>query len=277
MTDPTRLLDEGGDDLGSRLLRTGKASRPRPASMERALVAASLAAASSAAVGKVAGAAGGALLSAKWAVVGIATVGLVALGAATLAPRSGSLGSAQQVSPPERRATPVTNERTAETTSEPLASTDSTATQQATADVKPTPPPAHRAAAPTARRQVTSPPAAVAAAVPETPATASQPSAAPTAELAANHATLAEELTAMDEARRAVAARRPAHALRILDDYAANYPRARFAQEAFVLRIEALVQSGQRSTALTLARRFLASYPKSTAARKVRALVGISD
>ena len=83
---------------------------------------------------------------------------------------------------------------------------------------------------------------------------------------------LAAETGALDEARSALRSGQPAQALRALDSYSKSFPRGAMAQEATVLRIEALSQLGDRSGADALAARVLRAHPTSPLAPRVRAL-----
>jgi hypothetical protein len=94
---------------------------------------------------------------------------------------------------------------------------------------------------------------------PTTPASAASP--------------LAAETAALDAARAALRSHRPADALRALDSYDAKFPRGVLAPEAMVMRIEALVGVGDRAGAQRLADTFLAAWPNSPLAARVRALV----
>ncbi len=84
---------------------------------------------------------------------------------------------------------------------------------------------------------------------------------------------LSQEVAFLDAARQMVGTN-PAGTLRALDDYQSQFPHGDLAPEALVLRIEALVRSGQRPAADELAREYLARNPGSPHARKIRALLG---
>jgi len=127
--------------------------------------------------------------------------------------------------------------------------------------------------------QAASPPAAVEVppAPPPTPvATESpRPSAAPTSAPSAG-GDLREEIASMDRARAAVRAGDGKGALAALVEHQRRFPRGTFAQEATVLRIEALVQLGQTGAAQTLGKKFLAAHPESPHAERVERLLGAS-
>jgi hypothetical protein len=85
---------------------------------------------------------------------------------------------------------------------------------------------------------------------------------------------LSEELAALDAARRQLSGGDAQRALRSLDDYARRFQRPRLTTEATVLRIEALVASGNRASAQRLGRAFLARQSNSPYERRVRSLLG---
>ena len=78
----------------------------------------------------------------------------------------------------------------------------------------------------------------------------------------------------MDRARAAVRARDGKGALAALADYQRRFPRGTFAQEAMVLRIEALVQIGETGAARALGKKFLAAHPESPHAERIERLLG---
>jgi hypothetical protein len=80
---------------------------------------------------------------------------------------------------------------------------------------------------------------------------------------------LREEIRLIDAARAAVAARSSTQALSLLRRYSVSYPGGTFGQEAAVLRMEALEQSGQRDKARALARDFLSRHAGSPLAERV--------
>ncbi|MFZ5892015.1 MAG: hypothetical protein ACOY0T_13245 [Myxococcota bacterium] len=85
---------------------------------------------------------------------------------------------------------------------------------------------------------------------------------------------LADELAAVEQARRALIRKDAAQSLRLLDDYTRRFSPRRLDAEATVLRIEALAQSGDRAGAQRLGQSFLAKNPQGPYARRVRSLIG---
>ena len=82
------------------------------------------------------------------------------------------------------------------------------------------------------------------------------------------------QIAAMDHARASLTAGDASGSLRALDKYDRDFPRGAFAQEANVLRVEALTASGDLAAARALATRLLAANPNSPYARRIRAVTG---
>jgi hypothetical protein len=78
-----------------------------------------------------------------------------------------------------------------------------------------------------------------------------------------------DEIRLLDHARSAVRSGASAKALRALAKYDQRYPRGQFRQEAQVLRMEALKQTGESERAALLAKRFLAEHPESPHVERV--------
>ena len=85
---------------------------------------------------------------------------------------------------------------------------------------------------------------------------------------------LSAELTAIEEARRALGEKNHGEALRLLDAYRKRFPRPRLGTEATVLRIETLVGMGDRAAAVATGKAFLARNADGPYARRVRSLIG---
>jgi hypothetical protein len=84
---------------------------------------------------------------------------------------------------------------------------------------------------------------------------------------------LGEQVAALDRARRALGDGDAVGALRDLDDYQSRFPRGALAEEAEVLRVEALLAEGDRASAARAGARFLAAHPESPHAARVRSLL----
>jgi hypothetical protein len=85
--------------------------------------------------------------------------------------------------------------------------------------------------------------------------------------------TLAEEVAALDLARRALDARDPARALGMLDAHERRFDKPRLAPEATLLRIETLIAAERRDDARRLAQGLLSSQPDTPHAERVRAIL----
>ena len=93
------------------------------------------------------------------------------------------------------------------------------------------------------------------------------------AQSAAIGPSLADEVAALDEARRTLSRGDANGALAALDGYNRTFPRGVLRETASVLRVEALARSGNRAAAVALAQRLLRAHPKSPYAVKLRSLV----
>jgi hypothetical protein len=84
---------------------------------------------------------------------------------------------------------------------------------------------------------------------------------------------LREETVLLDRARAVIVAGDPGAGLVALDRYTATFPRGALAPEAALLRIKALVMSGDRSRARALARSFMAARPRDPHIEELRSLL----
>jgi hypothetical protein len=84
---------------------------------------------------------------------------------------------------------------------------------------------------------------------------------------------LSEELAALDAVRSTLAHGDPTGALARLDNYNRSFPKGRLQLEAEVLRIDALMKSGQEDLAKKRAQAFLTKHPNSVLASRVRGLL----
>jgi hypothetical protein len=85
---------------------------------------------------------------------------------------------------------------------------------------------------------------------------------------------LAQELRALEAARRALVQGDPRRSLALLDEYAGKFSKPRLTAEATVLRIEALSASGETTRAHKLGKDFLARHANGPYERRVRSLIG---
>jgi outer membrane protein assembly factor BamD (BamD/ComL family) len=78
------------------------------------------------------------------------------------------------------------------------------------------------------------------------------------------------ELEALRAIRAALASQEPARALTLLDGFDSRFGAAALAEEAILLRVEALADSGRASEAQQLGAAFLAKNPESAYATGIR-------
>jgi hypothetical protein len=275
MTDPQRLLEESGDDFERALLRSSRVDEPAPRAAARVAAAlgvgsaivsgASTASGTGATLGVTAGKAG-AWVVAKWVGFGIVAGGVTVAGLQLA--RTASKGS------PVEHAEHAEHAALAPPPAAQHNGPDTRAGEVATPAIAPEPASVHaqpeRARGADAVRQ----PA-------HAPAAAAEPSAARFDDLAApvasaprtSPASIAGEVSALDRARNAIAARKPADALAALDEYERGGSRM-LAQEAAVLRVEALLLAGNRAGAAALARRLVEAEPQSPHAPRWREIAG---
>lgn len=285
MRDPMRLIDSA-DEFERDLLRSADADHPARARRARSLAALGMTAAAASTTTTVAGAGVGApaavtvsnVLLVKW--VGVAVVALVASAGTVHALRKSREESSKVALVQQTRAsgTATPHDGAWQPVAPPAASDPPEPPVQ---PVEPQPPEHVRVAPPQPLRlgDVRDPPALAPLAQPPAesleappnpshgPAASTHPSAAPASD------TLAAEVAALDDARTALRNRQPARTLALLDDYARRYPRGTLAQEAALLRIEALLAQGNRAEARRFGRSFLEASPGSPLAARVRALL----
>ena len=269
-----RLIEEGGTKLEVDLLRVAREEDPPDGAALRTLAALGLGSAALSSSTALASAGAGAAaagtraglmaIAMKWvgvgAVGGAVTLGAVQgakqLGSSWSEPRpvavaqSGQEGSAGQEKPISRP-------------SEPL---PSPASEQE--------PPAGRVPPGAAPQPLDRPFAGSAPADPGEPAAVAN--AEPEALRAAGtppSRSLAPEIALVDEARRAVAANRPNDALGLLARHAEQFPQGQLVPEATYLRIQALMERGDRQAAAELGRRYLGWMPDGPHAKQVRAIL----
>jgi outer membrane protein assembly factor BamD (BamD/ComL family) len=89
--------------------------------------------------------------------------------------------------------------------------------------------------------------------------------------------TSAAEIAMLDQARSTIDQGDPAHGLSILDAYATRFPHPVMGPEASILRIEALVKTGDRAGAKREGDAFLHANPASPYAPRIKSLLGTSN
>jgi hypothetical protein len=241
MNDPERLI-QGGDDLEQAMLRAGAGDGPSEASRRKVAAGLGIVAAPHGALWRAAD-----LL--KW--IGGSAILLALVGGAAhfLRPRNAPALDSSASSP-----APATNETIA-TPSPGRAPAESLADLPATPAADP--PVVHAPPVVRASPKI----------VPTSP-----PAVAAPAKTKRNASTLDAETALLDGARASVRAGRPNDALRTLDGYDAQFPDGLLAPEATVVRIEALVKSGDKAGARVLGQAFLRGHPDSPLADRVRSL-----
>ena len=263
--EPTRLIDGGGDGFERELVEAARRDGPPAGALLRsaavlglatssASIATTTAGTASAAGAKASGAALGSASLAKWLGIG-AAIGLV------------TTSGARIVSDPEIL-TALTQRKTP--AASPAFSTDSRRTPAAGMPGAPT-----REAQEATQPDSVAPSAPVAQVAPKShaaPAVAMEPGEPPAAK-AALSPSLAAEVSALERARRALLIHRPNDVFRALDEYSAARQTSVLEAEAELLRIEALLQSGQRGEAVELAKKALAKAPNGPHAGRLREIV----
>jgi TolA-binding protein len=139
----------------------------------------------------------------------------------------------------------------------------------------PPPPPQPAAPSPTAPAFTSSPPPSVDVAdLPAQPTALPSPSlriATPKPAASPVARPISDELRVIDRARTALSANDVATADAALTEHAREFPNGTFADEAKVLRIDALAKKGDRARAASAAKAYLASHPDSPYADRLRA------
>jgi hypothetical protein len=262
-----RLSASSESPLARVLLRSAASDAAPERSRRRALVAASLAVASAPATSAAAtGLVGAKLAILKWLgagfVLGTTGVGAVELARVGTAERADPTPAASIPSkprnssprPPEQRMLDRSPQLAAEAERPSAASTVSRAPA---APSIPTP------------AKVDSPPLPAYSAAFPAPIPASSPVSS------GDPGRFAAQLRLVDRARRAVAEGKPHEAQALLDQLEREHPGTSFRPEAVVLRVEALMKSGNRGAAEALARHFVQAHPQHPLVPRVRTLVGV--
>jgi hypothetical protein len=234
-----RLLDGEGDAYVRSLLRSAKHDAPAPRSRERAVAALGAAAA-------VGGIAAPTKLGASWKWAALGTIGVCGAIFAVEAIFATDEGT---VSPAEATTIAIGTDYLPGATLSHIRAESLVEPQSTNANATPSTTAISTSAS-------TSPPLST-----------SIPTPTPTGD-----DSLSREIAALDTARAALRSHNPMAALSALDAYARAFPRGALGPEATVLRIEALVDAGDRASANTLADQFFAAHPSSPHAARVRSL-----
>jgi len=245
MTDPPQLKIASQHGFSRILLESAQGDHSAPGAAQRALHALSVGVAVTT-VGAAAKAGASAGLSTKWA--GLLIVKWLGLG--ILAGVTTLVSVQYAVS--ARADAPLVAVPAARRAAAPLA----------TASAAPPAPALAPEATPEASQLPEAPPAHPAGAV-STGSGAAEPAAEPPV------APAADQLSALRQVRAALLAQAPERALKLLDAFERQHRDSSLAEEAAVLRIEALADLG-RDDARALAEDFLRQYPHSAYAQRVR-------
>jgi hypothetical protein len=309
--DPTRLLEDDLDEFERELLRSARVDEPDARAIARAAFALgvgtsalTVAAGSAAATATATAVPGtgtaigtfsklGTLAVIKWLSIGVVG-GLVTTSGVEIA-RTAIVSSPDEPAAAVARSRPIAMAASPRPASDlspipvPPAPADTADEGQvpralAFADVPLDPPPAPERAAPPklARSGSNALPAAApaaaaarAAAAPVSTASFTPPATNSAAETP-KVVSIAEETAMLDRARRALASGNAAAALTELESYDQRARARALSTEAAVLRIEALLQAGQRASAVALAQRLLALQPNGPHANRLRSIVASS-
>jgi hypothetical protein len=277
MSDPKRLVADGATTLEHRLLRSWKVEEPSAEAKERVLAAVAIAgltgagsvlapAAQRALDVATTSLARKALLTgttlAKISIAGV--VGVVAVAAAIhgSGPRTDAPTS---FAPPNSTPVPTAPSPPASVFTAPTTTTEPTLAPIRASDLQDAPEHAQ------GRQAIKAPPPVVRPAPETSPPT--DVMREPAVSVTRVRVDLAEQIQAIDAARAALAQGDYARGITLVDDYDRLHPNGVLEQEATLLRIEALMKSGDEARARDVASRFLAAHPKSAHAAKVRGLI----
>ena len=274
MSELRPILGDDPTEDEKRILRSARLDVPPRSGRGRTVAAMGLAAAlATAGTSGASAASAGAGFMVKWMAIGAlgGTIALGASGGLTPLVRGFERGGAPAGAPlPARPARRLPRRAVPEVLTATQALDETPLAPDGVAEGARAPAPSGAAPAAPAARPAPAAPHSRAAEPSTAPATMSaNPAIAPPA----GDATLAAEVDALDEARRALASENTEEAGRILDVYDRRFPRRRLGPEATVLRIEVLVAQGQLGQAAQLGDELLASQPEGAYAQHVRSLL----
>ena len=255
MVEPTRLLRDGATPFESRLLSSARHDAPSPGRRRHIVAGLGLG-----------GALGGAIASTSKA----STLTLFQRLAGTAITRWAIVGGAGS-------AVTAAAVWTSVQLSQPSAAASNAAPHKALV-VQPVSAPPAATEEPSAAAPETQAVSAPAMDISElAPAAAAEAAATPRARsrhTATDISPLAQELRALEAARRALVQGDPRRSLSLLDEHTAKFSKPRLTAEATVLRIEALTASGETARAHKLGKAFLARHANGPYERRVRSLIG---
>jgi hypothetical protein len=263
MNGPNRLIDGGlpPDELA--LLRAGIDDGPPDGALDRALLKAGLgagaAAAAMTATSTTSAAAGSGASGWAFSALGKVAIGVGVSVFALTVVKSATMGN--------RGAVPSSVNTGDAVVAQPPSEVAPGASAAVSTGEAPKPPP--QAPAVEAPSSATAPSAAVSARVPADRLWAlSAPESADS---------IARQTAAIDGARRALESGNVGGALADLDGYEREFPRGAFGHEVTALRVQALLKKGDRAAAMALGKRFLAAHPRSPLARRIEAMLHLSN
>lgn len=285
MTDIVPMLLGEPTELEATLLQAADDDEPGDEALERVraalgISAAALAAASAGSVlaGQAAVAGHAVALSkpltlaslAKWLAVGIgagmATGGVAQVASRALEPEPPAFVAPAPVAAPVPAGTPLTPRALPEAASP---------TPEPAPEVPATPPASIATPPPLPAATAALDPAPTAAPVHTGSASFDAPEAKPGT--LSPPSTLGEETQALDGARHALAVGQAREALGALDAYRAKWPKGALRAEAALLRVDALLRSGNRPAAEREAHALISAAPASRYATRARALLGAKE
>lgn len=266
MSDPETESDP--QRLGGELLASARRDAPSAASRARVAGALGLGVGAAATTATAKAAAVAKATSSSAATAKIAGIGLwtkvVGVAAVTLA-----VGGTAAVATRSEAPRPVL----AASTAEPLATAAIDSARMRHDEIPPPEPAEARVEAAASTTRPADSASAAATARPR-PAVASRP---PASASDTEPSPLAREVRAIDVARRALSAGDARAALSTLDQHDRDFPNGPMRTEAEVLRVDALVASGDQAAARRLASQLLARDPAGAHARHLRSVVGAAE
>jgi len=288
MTEPRRLLSVSPNPLTRALLAAGREEAPSSEARLGAAIAigiagglatTAVAGGASAATGMASGAGGGTgtAIASKW----LGTMGVLKLVGTTIVSGALVVGAVHEHRQLAARAASSRVRTVASVAPRPSVATKGSARSAIAAPSSPPPPPME--AAPPIELATSAPsstplPATLRAEPTAAPATPPVPARAKEARPSAaqptlDQASLRDEVERLDGARSALAGGQVVAVLAQVEAYDRAFPRGALAEEAELLRIEAMIQAGQPSAALVRVERLLARDGYGPHARRLRALL----